>query len=336
MKIWIDLTNSPHINFFKPFIAKWKTEGNEIIITTRNLSNTIDLIKQNNLDYIEIGKHAGKNILKKLLYFPRRVILLQKFLKKIKPDIGISQSSFYSPLVGKLTGIPTIYLNDNEHAKGNLIAFRFASLNMIPELLRAHAESKRWHKKYKLDYYPGIKEGIYLSQSIVKYQNKQKTKQIFIRLEPWTAQYYKGKNDFMDELILQLKDNNSITILPRSTEQAKHYQTDKFKGVQVAEKPIPLEEIVSKCDLFIGAGGSMTRELAYLGLRTISVYQDALLEVDKYLINNKYMHYSASPSLKQIETILNSETASSSQELAQMGKAAFDIINKKVKEYAKN
>ncbi len=83
MKIWIDITNSPHINFFKPFIKKWNDEGNEIIITTRDLANTIDLIKQNNWNYYEIGGHAGKNKVKKLLYFPRRVLLLRKFLKTL-------------------------------------------------------------------------------------------------------------------------------------------------------------------------------------------------------------------------------------------------------------
>ncbi len=339
MKIWIDLTNSPHVNFFKPFIKKWQKEGYKVIITTRNLANTIDLIEQNGWEYTEIGGHAGKNKLKKILYFPRRVFLLWLFLKKNNPDIGISQSSFYSPIVGKLIGFPTIYLNDNEHAKGNHIAFRYASLNIIPEFLKDHASLKKWNKKYKLEYYPGIKEGIYLSQlslNKVKKNNSQDKKHIFIRLEPWTAQYYKGKNKFLDNLILQLKKNYSITILPRSVEQAVHYKAQKFFGVLVAEKPIPLENIVKKCSLFIGAGGSMTRELAYLGVSTISVYQDDLLEVDKYLINNNYMVFLSSPTVENIENIIIRKVILVNNDLFKMGKVAFQMINNKVKEYAKN
>ena len=61
MKIWIDLTNSPHINFFKPFIKQWENEGYEIFLTARNLANTIELIQQNSWIYKEIGGHAGKN-----------------------------------------------------------------------------------------------------------------------------------------------------------------------------------------------------------------------------------------------------------------------------------
>lgn len=338
MKIWIDLTNSPHINFFKPFIKKWKEEGIELMITTRNLANTIDLIEQNDWKYEEIGGHAGKSKLKKLLYFPRRVLLLYKYLKKIKPDIGISQSSFYSPIVGRLLNIPTIYLNDNEHAKGNYLAFKFATLNIIPEFLKSMAEILKWNKKYKLSFYPGIKEGIYLSQSNIINLKKTTHKKIniYIRLEPRTAQYYNGKNQFMDDLILMLREKYSITILPRGAEQAKHYQREKFKGIHVAEKPIPLEEIYKKCNLFIGAGGSMTRELAYLGVPTVSVYQDNLLEVDKYLIKNKYMYFSANPSIEEINDFINSQSVSNNKELLQMGIQAFEMINLKIAEYAKN
>ncbi|MEA4936919.1 hypothetical protein SDC9_105737 [bioreactor metagenome] len=339
MKIWIDLTNSPHINFFKPFVKKWEQEGNEIIITTRNLANTIALIQQNGWNYTEIGGHAGKNKLKKLLYFPRRVFLLYRYLKQHKPNIGVTQSSFYAPVAGKFAGIPTIYMNDNEHAKGNLLAFKYASLNIIPEFLKSFAVSNRWNKKFKIDYYPGIKEGIYLSQFSFNSYKKEKSQEchnVFIRLEPWTAQYYTGKNNFMDELIVQLKNNYSITILPRSSEQAKHYQTKEFKGIYVANKPIPLEEIYEKCSVFIGAGGSMTRELAYLGIPTLSVYQDELLEVDKFLIENKYMFFSTSPSIDEITNILKDNTIKSKKELYQMGKKAFDMINEKVFEYAKN
>ncbi|MCF8396444.1 MAG: DUF354 domain-containing protein, partial [Melioribacteraceae bacterium] len=220
MKIWIDLTNSPHVNFFKPFIKKWKEKNFEIILTTRNLANTIELIEQNGWKYHEIGGHAGKNKVKKLLFFPKRIYLLRKFLKSYMPDIGISHSSFYSPLVCKLLGIPSIYLNDNEHAKGNLIAFKFSSLIILPEFLKEHAYQSGWSTKYNVDFYPGIKEGIYLSQLQIphkKRDNPSSIKTIYIRLEPWTAQYYSGKSQFHDDLLIELAYKYELIILPRGT-----------------------------------------------------------------------------------------------------------------------
>jgi predicted glycosyltransferase len=43
MKIWFDLTNSPHINLFADMIRELKKE-HEVIITCRPLANTIDLL----------------------------------------------------------------------------------------------------------------------------------------------------------------------------------------------------------------------------------------------------------------------------------------------------
>lgn len=339
MKIWIDLTNSPHINFFKPFIKQWKREGIDIIITTRDLANTIDLIKQNDWKYYEVGGHAGKNKFKKILYFLKRVFLLRRFLRNFKPDIGISHSSFYSPVVSKLIGIPSIYLNDNEHAKGNYLAFNFSSLNLLPDSLKKKAYELGWIKKYKMDFYPGIKEGVYLSQlnwANQIFSNDKKKKSIYIRLEPWTAQYYSGSNHFIDDLIKELKEDYHIVILPRGNKQAVHYNNKSFLGIEIAKKPLFLEEIFIDCDLFIGAGGSMTREIAFLKIPTISIYQDELLEVDKYLIKNKLMFHKKNLNKKEVELMLNSKPGKINLNLKAKGVDAFRLINNTVKKYAKN
>ena len=153
MTIWIDLTNSPHVNFFLPFIKKWEKEGHQIILTARDLANTIQLIEQYEWSFSEIGGHAGKRKVKKLLYFPKRVFLLWKFLRKKKVDVGISHSSFYSPVVCRFLRVPSIYLNDNEHANGNYLAFKFASINMLPEFLAFEGKKLGWVGKYNLEFY---------------------------------------------------------------------------------------------------------------------------------------------------------------------------------------
>ncbi len=339
MKIWIDLTNSPHINFFKPFIKKWKEEGHEVTITARNLANTIELINQNVWEYHEIGSHAGKNKIRKLFYFPMRVLSLYTFLKKNKPEIGISHSSFYSPIVCKLLNIPSIYLNDNEHAKGNYLAFKFATLNMLPEFLSAKAKQLKWLDKYNVEFYTGIKEGIYLSQieGIQQQKNHEKVHtKIFIRLEPWSAEYYKGNSDFMDPIIQKLNMKYDVVILPRSVEQIEHFKTNKFKGVQVSLKPMKLEDILKECFVFIGAGGSMTRELAFLGVPTLSVYQGDLLSVDKHLINTGIMKYSSNPKIEDIENLMKKQYPKNNIILFKKGAKAFEFIDNKIKELGIN
>ena len=55
------------------------------------------------------------------------------FLRKQNIDIAISQSSFHSPLTAWLLKIPSIYMNDNEHAVGNIPSFIFANQILLPE-----------------------------------------------------------------------------------------------------------------------------------------------------------------------------------------------------------
>lgn len=330
MKIWIDLTNSPHINFFKPFIKYWKAQGYEIIITARDLSNTISLINQNNWQYSEIGGHAGKNKIKKILYFPKRVLQLWSFLNKEKPDIGISHSSFYSPFVCRMLRIPSIYLNDNEHAKGNYLAFKSASLIILPEFLKKKAEELNWTRDYPITFYPGIKEGIYLSQSKFDGKETKNSNTIFIRLEPWTAQYYSGDSRYLDPIIEKLGDDYKVVILPRSKEQIEHFSENRFSKISISKQPISLEKIYNDCLLFIGAGGSMTRELAFLGTPTLSIYQGELLEVDKFLIENKFMEYNPNPKIEDITALLQKSTLTQ-DELSEKGAVAFDLINNLLK-----
>ena len=253
LKIWIDLTNSPHVNFFKPFIKKWTNDGHEIVITARNLSNTIDLINQNNWTYKELGVHGGKGILAKIIRFPQRVLYLFFYLKKNKPDIAISHSSFESPLTSWLLRIPSIYLNDNEHAKANYIAFKFASVIILPEFLKEIAYNNQWLSKYKIEFYEGIKEGIYLSKKIFR-KRKTGADKIFIRLEPWTAQYYEGNSIYLQSLISYLILKHEVIILPRSDDQINYFNDQDFKQLKVCNSPLKLEEIVSQCKLFIGSG----------------------------------------------------------------------------------
>lgn len=339
MKIWIDLTNSPHVNFFKPFIRQWIKGGHEVILTARNLSNTVELIKQNNWEYSEVGGHAGKRKLYKVLYFPIRIKKLFFFLKRNKPDISISHSSFYSPIVSWLLGVPSIYLNDNEYAKGNYIAFKFASINLLPDCLMSKARRYNWTKKYPLKFYPGIKEAIYLSQNKTKI-NKMNSRlikdKIYFRLEPWEAEYYSGDNTFLDSFIEKLASNFKVVILPRNKKQVEHFKQKNIFGLHVAEKPIELEEIITSSLIFVGAGGSMTRELALMGVPTISVYQDELLAVDQYLLDLGILNHSKNPSIKDIYDLINNARNKKNTDLIRKGEDAFNLVNSTIEYLIQN
>jgi predicted glycosyltransferase len=274
--------------FFAKIIHELKND-HRIIITCRPLSNTIELLELEQLDFTIIGKHYGVNRVKKIIGLFRRIFLLFKYIRKFDIDISVSHSSFYLQIVSGLLKINSLYINDNEHAPWNKIGIFFAKKAMFPEPLIEIAKTKNWHKYGSIEFYEGIKEGVYLWDYERTERIPDDKPTIYIRTEPWNADYYKGKLNFIDDLILELVESYSVFIIPRGEGHKVYYSSERFSKVNVLEKSISQYDIFDSCDLFIGAGGTMTRECAAVGIPTISIYQGELLMVDKYLIEKKAM-----------------------------------------------
>jgi hypothetical protein len=334
MKIWFDISNSPHINMFAHMIAELK-KHHEVVVTCRPLANTIDLLKLHAIEHTVVGKHYGAGFLNKLLGFPVRVLQLVLFLRKQKVDVSVSQSSFHSPVVSRLLGIDSIYMNDNEHAMGNIPAFICANKIMVPEFLSLEKLKKQHASAEKLIFYPGVKEGIYLWELQKRLGDIDEAKKtVFVRLEPWTAQYYKGEKFFLDNVLVELAEQVDVVLLPRGKEQAQHYKNEKFSKIKVVTGAIDLALIAPSCSLFIGAGGTMTREMAVLGVPTISVYQDQLLDVDGYLLSiGAFVHMPNLTAKDALDYLHNCARLPPNTELLEKGQSAFNLI---VSELLKN
>ena len=334
MKIWIDLTNSPHVNFFAGLINELRKE-HDVLLTSRHNNNTIELIELFGFSHHVIGKHPGKNKIRKVLVFITRVCQLFLFIRKKNIDVAISHSSFFSPVVARLLGIRVIYLNDNEHALGNLFSFIFANKVLVPEFLSVEKVKGQWAKAEKIIQYPGVKEGVYLgyykppTSSGFKIEGRRGRRVVFVRPEPWMAQYYRGKKNFIDSLLIELKDVFKIVLLPRDELQEEHYRHERFAGITVPEKSITLADVMENCDLFIGAGGTMTREAAVLGIPTISIYQDKLLEVDSFLIEEGFMvHKRHLNAVFVMEFLDKVRKRPPDKQLLHKGKEAYELIKK--------
>ena len=337
MRIWFDLSNSPHINMFAAMIRDLERD-HEVIITCRPLANTIDLLDLHGFKYKVVGMHYGGKFAAKVFGFPVRVLQLVKYLFDKKVDIAISQSSFHSPVVARLLGIRSIYMNDNEHAMGNIPAFIFANTIMVPEFLGIEKLKKQWANPAKVLFYPGVKEGIYLWELQERLQanapaaNAVKARPVvYVRPEPWTAQYYTGSRNFMDALLLGMKDAVDIVLLPRGKEQGVHYQDSKFSGIRVVTTALDIADIAPDCDLFIGAGGTMTREMAVLGIPTISVYQDELLDVDRHLLEvGAFSHMPALTAPQALEFLAVASQRPPNRDLLDKGRAAYDLVKSQI------
>jgi len=255
-----------------------------------------------------------------------RLIRLFLFIRKQKIDTSICQSSFYLPIISWLLAIPSTYTNDNEHAKGNMFGFIFARRVILPEVLKNFVQETKLPRKNRIQFYRGIKESIYLSNTDFPDCSESASKSIFYRPEPITAQYYKGPLYQQDELLIRLSEKYRVVILPRGGEQLEHYKDEKFKLCTIVDKPLHFNTIVEECDLFIGGGGSMTRELAVLGKKVISTYGGKLLAADIFLIEHQLMRHLTQLDYNTIDDIMseNSKKAikNESAKILNLGKIA--------------
>ena len=110
-----------------------------------------------------------------------------------------------------------------------------------------------------------------------------------MRPEPSLASYLDADchESVLTPIVEILKDYANILIIPRFKEQA-----DIFRGydnVTIIRPPVDTFSLMKRCDLVIGAGGTMNREAALLGTPVISCYPGKPLSVDKFYIENGLM-----------------------------------------------
>ena len=62
MKVWVDLTNSPHVVVMRPLIANLRAAGHEVEVTARDFAQTLGLSSGSGSSYTPIGRHRGAGL----------------------------------------------------------------------------------------------------------------------------------------------------------------------------------------------------------------------------------------------------------------------------------
>lgn len=131
--------------------------------------------------------------------------------------------------------------------------------------------------------------------------------------------------------MIGMKDHVDIVLLPRGKKQGAHYQGARFERIRVVTTALDIADIAPNCDLFIGAGGTMTREMAVLGIPTISVYQDELLDVDRYLLDiGAFEHKPELTAAEALEYLGTTSHRPPNRELLEKGRMAYDMVKNEI------
>ena len=299
MKIWIDISNAPHVRFFKDVIKYLESEGEDLIVTARQFGDIHKLMNMYGIDFISVGKH-GVSLYDKLRESTSRVYNLVDIIHGEKVDVALSKHSIELPRISFGLGIPSLYVLDNEHAlAANKLTLPLCDRIITPKIIDMWKLMKFGADPNTIIPYEGTSELMHFksfnyNDDVFKDLNLklEHPKTILMRPEPSLASYLDAdcKKSVLSPIVENLKEHANILILPRFKEQASIFEG--IDHVTILEPPVDTSSLIKKCDLVIGAGGTMNREAAILKTPVISCYPGETLSVDKYYINKDLMYRS--------------------------------------------
>jgi len=299
MKIWVDITNSPHAHFFKGVIKELEKAGHEVLITTRYFDGLTGILDMLGFDYYVVGRHGGSTLEGKLIASAERVYKLSRLIIEEKPDLALYKHSVEAPRVAFGLGIPGIGFIDNETAIAqNKLMLPLNSLTIYPKAIDAYELLRCGADPNAMLPLNGFSELAHLygfrpARNVLRELGLKRNGYIVMRTEPVKANYFNGPEKSILEDVIPLLPDLPIVLFPRTEEQRVRFKN--FENVIMPENPVDTLSLLHYATLMIGAGGTMNREAIALGTPTISTYPGKLLAVTRWLVDKGVKYHSTDP-----------------------------------------
>jgi hypothetical protein len=294
MRVWIDITNSPHVLFFEPIIRDLRAAGHTVDVTTRDYGQTVALLDQKGIDYTLIGQHQGRSTVKKAFGFASRSSRLISWARPRKFDVAFGHNSNDIALAARFLGIPQLLMFDYEYASlTHGINCRLVNSVMVPEFIPKESVTQHGIPIDKVRHVPGLKEHIYISRRADNAHDLRDElgigpDEVFVVVRPpaTMSSYHRFENELFPQLMQHLADQPNVRVLvvPRTNEQAEEMRGLLPKELTIADKVYDGVELISNADLVVSAGGTMNREAAVLGTPAYTIFAGRLGAVDQELI----------------------------------------------------
>jgi uncharacterized protein len=292
MRVWVDITNSPHVLFFLPLIRLLRADGHEVEVTTREFAQTLALLELHGIEHNVIGPpHGGAGMLGKGRALVRRLPALRRFAKSRAFDLALAHGSHELTLAARSLGIPSATAHDYEFATlQHQLGLRAATRVVFPDAIPAERLARLGARPPKLVRYPGIKEEYYLADfepdpAAIDGIDPAKVLAV-VRTPPDVSLYHRHGNPLFAGVLERLGRDESVhaVVLPRTTEQREAMRGLGLLSLHVPERTVDAQSLVALADLVVSAGGTMNREAAALGTPAYTTFTGRLGAVDEMLI----------------------------------------------------
>lgn len=288
MRVWIDLTNSPHVLVLRPVVEDLRARGHEVEVTARDFAQTVALAERHGLNATVIGRHRGEELGKKAIGLASRSTALLRWARGRRFDLALGHGSNDITVAAKLLRIPSATMFDYEFATvQHTVNCRLAQSVVVPAAIPPE-RLDRYGARGKIRAYEGLKEEYYLSDldpdpAVLDELGLDASKPIaVIRTAPEVSLYHRhAGSDAFAEVLRKLQGQQTV-VLPRTPEQRAELRD--AGGFTVPEQAIDAPSLIAFADLVVSAGGTMNREAVALGTPVYTTFAGRMGAVDERLI----------------------------------------------------
>ena len=295
MRIWVDISAPAHVLVLRPIITRLREADHEVEVTSREYTETQQLLKLHSIDHTPIGRHGGASRARKLARLLQRTPMMRRFGRRRGFDLAVAHGSYDLAMAAKSLGIPEANMHDYEFAvTQHRIACRLATRVIFPDSVPAERLRRFGVGPEKLFQYPGLKEEYYLADfepdpgALERLGVDTQRVVVIVRPPPDISLYHRKSNPLFPQVLSQLGNEPQVqaVVLPRTDAQRSYVNSLHLPSVIVAERTVEAQSLVALADLVVSAGGTMNREAAALGTPVYTTFGGRLGGVDEALIRS--------------------------------------------------
>ena len=287
MKVWIDLTNSPHVVVMRPIIDDLRKRGHDVQVTARDFAQTLGLLERLGIEHTPIGRHRGAGLRAKAAGLAARSLALARWARGRGFELALGHGSNDVTVAAALLRIPCATTFDYEWATvQHNVNCRLARSVVVPDAIPPE-RLYRYGARGKIHAYPGLKEEYYLADfepdpAVLQELGLDPAAPLaVVRTPPDVSLYHRFQNDLFGGVIDRLRGSQTV-VLPRTAEQ----RTGLLEGggLIIPAKAVDAQSLIAYADLVVSGGGTMNREAVALGTPVYTVFEGKLGAVDERLI----------------------------------------------------
>jgi len=294
MRVWIDMTNSPHVPFFRPLIRLLEERGHDVSVSARDFAQTLELLADARIAHEVVGPpHGGAGRAGKIVAMGSRLRALRSWASTRSFDVALSHASHELPLAARSLRVPSAYAYDYEFARAqHTLGSRAATRVVVPEAIPQERLDRLGATARKTRRYPGLKEEYYLAglvpdRAVLDRLGLDGSRVVaVVRTPPEVSLYHRHGNPLFAEVIERLGWDDTVhaVVLPRTPAQRELLLEAALPSLVVPEHAVDAQSLVALADLVVSAGGTMNREAVALGTPVWTTFAGRMGAVDEGLI----------------------------------------------------